>query len=382
MNDPDIRRVITRLALRREYESEDQWRRALELLNEVLGREGEGVRSDGFRVTFYSTMPAEGNASLQQGPESPDGGRMASGQDDSGSPRAPMQLENRDVMVVHGRNIAARNAMFDFLHSIGLRPVEWEQAVQRVEQGSPYIEDVVRSAIMNAGAVVVLFTGDDEARLKESLHAAFEPSYERDLTPQPRPNVILETGMALMAAPDKTIIIELERTRPISDIEGRNRVRFDGGAAGRHALATRLRTLGLSVDTNGDHWLNAGNFGAARGNASAPPGAEDDNDAPAREEATQQDPSSRSLNVQRIRTRWQGLRTRIETRSGRRGLLARVSVSEYQAEPVPPVLVLGVPISELREVRSATGVIQEELRREFGCTICVNINPIFPSPPT
>ena len=33
------------------------------------------------------------------------------------------------VFVVHGRNAEARNAMFTFLRSIGLKPIEWDQAI-------------------------------------------------------------------------------------------------------------------------------------------------------------------------------------------------------------------------------------------------------------
>jgi hypothetical protein len=45
--------------------------------------------------------------------------------------------------VVYGRNAAARVAVFTFLRSIGLTPMEWSQAVAATGQGSPYIGEVI-----------------------------------------------------------------------------------------------------------------------------------------------------------------------------------------------------------------------------------------------
>ena len=41
----------------------------------------------------------------------------------------------RKVFVVHGRNGAARTAMFAFLRAIGLDPIEWSVAVQMTGEG-------------------------------------------------------------------------------------------------------------------------------------------------------------------------------------------------------------------------------------------------------
>ena len=40
--------------------------------------------------------------------------------------RNPMPKHPRDVFVVHGRNGVIRDAVFDFLRSVGLNPMEWE----------------------------------------------------------------------------------------------------------------------------------------------------------------------------------------------------------------------------------------------------------------
>ena len=53
------------------------------------------------------------------------------------------QVDNRDVFVVHGRNNAAREAMFTFLRSIGLNPLEWSEAVRATGKASPYVGEVL-----------------------------------------------------------------------------------------------------------------------------------------------------------------------------------------------------------------------------------------------
>ena len=73
------------------------------------------------------------------------------------------------VFVVHGRNLGARDAMFTFLRSLGLHPLEWPGAVAATGKSSPYIGEILDGAFNVAQAVVVLFTPDDEARLRKSL---------------------------------------------------------------------------------------------------------------------------------------------------------------------------------------------------------------------
>jgi hypothetical protein len=61
----------------------------------------------------------------------------------------------RKLFVIHGRNEAAREAIFTFLRSIGLEPIEWIEALRMTGQGSPYIGDVLDAAFANAQAVAV-----------------------------------------------------------------------------------------------------------------------------------------------------------------------------------------------------------------------------------
>ena len=108
------------------------------------------------------------------------------------------------VFVVHGRNEAANNALFSFLRSIGLDPIEWEEAIALTGHGTPYPGEALEVAFSHAQAAVVLLTGDDMARLGTKFLKPSDKEYERDLTPQCRPNVLFEAGMAFGKHPERT----------------------------------------------------------------------------------------------------------------------------------------------------------------------------------
>ena len=169
----------------------------------------------------------------------------------------------RDVFVVHGRNEKARVALFDFLRSISLHPVEWSEAVQATGKASPYIGDILNAAFSRAHAVVVLLTPDDEARLREPWQGKNEPPHEVELSGQARPNVLFEAGMAMGRDEDRTVLVEIGYIRPFSDIAGRHTVRLDNTSPRRQELANRLKAAGCPVNLNGTDWHSAGDFDAA-----------------------------------------------------------------------------------------------------------------------
>jgi hypothetical protein len=171
--------------------------------------------------------------------------------------------ENNRVFVVHGRNAAARNALFAFLRSIGLRPLEWAQAIEATSHPSPMITDILDAAFDAAQAVVVLLTGDDEVRLRRQFTSEADPQSERELLPQARANVLFEAGLALGRAPNRTVFVEVGTVKPFSDNAGRHTVRFDGSTQRRQELASKLRLAGCSVDLTGTDWHSAGDFVSA-----------------------------------------------------------------------------------------------------------------------
>ena len=162
----------------------------------------------------------------------------------------------RDVMIVYGRNVEARNALADFLRTLGLNPLQWNELVADMAQGSPYIGEVVARAFQRAQAVIVLMTPDEHVMLRADL------GKDGGWAMQPRPNVLLEAGMALMHQPDRTIIVQMGKIRPVSDLEGRHVVRL--GTEPNHQalvdLALRLQSAGCSVNRTGGDWLDTERF--------------------------------------------------------------------------------------------------------------------------
>ena len=165
-----------------------------------------------------------------------------------------------EVFVVHGRNAEARNALYEFLRCIGLRPLEWPEAVDATGKPAPYVGDILDSVFSRAHAVVVLFTPDDEARLKEQFRTDSDPSHEAELTGQARPNVLFEAGMAMARHQERTVLVELGTLRPFSDIAGRHAVRMDNSTPRRQDLAQRLEAAGCPVNLRGTDWHTAGDF--------------------------------------------------------------------------------------------------------------------------
>ena len=165
----------------------------------------------------------------------------------------------RNVFVVHGRNKAARFSMFEFLRAIGLAPIEWSKAVSMTGEGSPYIGEVLTTALGAAQAIVVLLTPDDVAYLR-SEYANGDADPETTHFGQARPNVLFEAGMAMGRDPARTILVELGELRSFSDVAGRHVLRMNNEIGMRKQLAERLRTAGCDVDTSGEDWHVAGDF--------------------------------------------------------------------------------------------------------------------------
>lgn len=167
--------------------------------------------------------------------------------------------DNRSVFVVHGRNEALRKAMFDFLRSINLSPMEWTSAVELTGEGSPYIGQVLDAAFSYATAIVVLMTPDEVAYLQPRYaHGDNDP--EALPSAQARPNVLFEAGMALGRDAKRTVLVEIGEVRPFSDVAGRHAIRLANSTASRQALANRLKTAGCDVNLTGTDWHTSGDF--------------------------------------------------------------------------------------------------------------------------
>lgn len=166
------------------------------------------------------------------------------------------------IFVVHGRNLKIKDAMFAFLRAVGLKPLEWNQAIKMTGQASPYVGSILETAFREAAAVVVLFTPDDEARLRQEFLTNSDPPFEKKLTGQARPNVLFEAGMAFGKDPNSTLLVQVGDVRPFSDVAGRHTLHMTNDAAKRQELVTKLANAGCNVDTSGTDWFKAGDFSA------------------------------------------------------------------------------------------------------------------------
>lgn len=179
-------------------------------------------------------------------------------------------INKNSVFVVHGRDENNREAMFNFLEAIGLDPIEWEEAIRMTGTPNPHIDEILFEAFNNAQAILVLFTPDDEAKLKLEFQREDDLDFEKELTGQARPNVLFEAGMAYGIDPDRTVLIQIGQVRKFSDISGRHLLHFDGSSKARKSLADRLALAGCSINKDGNNWLKEGNFNIETINKSSP----------------------------------------------------------------------------------------------------------------
>lgn len=168
--------------------------------------------------------------------------------------------DGRTVFLVHGRNSVTRDSMAQFLRSLDLKVLEWEQAVALTGEPNPYIGDVINSGLEAADGVVVLATPDDIVRLDPTLGEEGDP--ELIEARQPRQNVIYEAGMAMALAPTRTLIVATPGTKILSDIAGRHLAYLSNSPHSRKRVIGRLQAMGLRVDDSGEDWLTAGEFGS------------------------------------------------------------------------------------------------------------------------
>ena len=171
--------------------------------------------------------------------------------------------KNRTVFIAHGRDLAARNAIFGFLRALDLRPLAWETIVDHTGQAAPHVLDVVRQGFEEAAAAVVLLTPDDISYLHETLRHPEDGDRESAPSGQPRQNVLFEAGMAMALHQDRTVLVRIGPVRPFTDIDGLDVVQILGtdGIPGKlKNIAARLRRAGCEVDLTGDDWIDDSAF--------------------------------------------------------------------------------------------------------------------------
>lgn len=168
--------------------------------------------------------------------------------------RNPMKKvgDGRSIFIVHGRNTAARDELAKFLKYLDAKPMSWTEAADLTQKASPTTMDIINAGMANAQAIVVLFTPDDQAKLKPGFIHDHDGAHEREVTGQARQNVILEAGMALGIAPERTILVRLGHTRSISDIEGVNWINLGDTWDHRNRLRVALSHANVTIEPHVD----------------------------------------------------------------------------------------------------------------------------------
>jgi predicted nucleotide-binding protein len=245
---------IERLRIHYTDESSDELRPQVEAEQERKRRQSHVIALGGPSINWY--IAAQGRDVTDDLITGPPGSlSMAADTTTEGSVEDP-----RAVMVVHGRDSKARDSMFEFLEALALHPLDWSELRAATQKPTPYVGEILDVGFTKAQAFVVILSPDDEAQLRSQFHQPGDPAHETQLTPQARPNVLFEAGMAMGRHPDRTILVELGTVRPFSDIGGRHTVRMSNSTADRQELANRLKDAGCPVNLVTTRWHGAGDF--------------------------------------------------------------------------------------------------------------------------
>ncbi len=173
---------------------------------------------------------------------------------------AKRKVKDNTIFVVHGRDEPLRKSMFDFLRTLGLNPKEWDQVLREARGNNPFIGNAIDEVMEKAQAVVVMFTPDDLVQLKPQFVGRDEKNTEGRPLGQARPNVLFEAGLAMALHQEKTVLVQIGRVKPFSDIGGRHIVKLTDTAESRNDLANRLENIGCKVNKVGRDWLKTGVF--------------------------------------------------------------------------------------------------------------------------
>jgi hypothetical protein len=167
--------------------------------------------------------------------------------------------KNNTLFVVHGRDTKLNEDMFGLLRALGLNPIEWAKAVAKTKGNNPDVDKIIGGQMKTVQGIVVMISPDEQAKLKAKFSDPTVPS-ERTLQDQARPNVLFEAGWAFGAYPDKTLLVRVGNTRPISDLGGKHIMKLTDTPASRKEFAQRLKKMKFKVDTEGTSWLTEFKF--------------------------------------------------------------------------------------------------------------------------
>ena len=168
-------------------------------------------------------------------------------------------MDRKKVLVIYGKNARIKGEIFAFLQKIGLYPFELKNQTKSISRGSSYPGEGLQAVFKDACAVLVLLTGDDEAKPKDQRYVS-ENDREDEERPysQPRLNVLFEAGMAFAKRPNNTILVKLGNLRICSDLSDRRFIELNNEQ--RYELIKMLCSIGCTVDLSKHEWADTGDF--------------------------------------------------------------------------------------------------------------------------
>src|SRR5688572_23253931 len=151
------------------------------------------------------------------------------------------------AFVIYGHDRDVYREVTKFLTALGIEVEPFHRVVGE-RNGLDTILPKVLNGIDAADVVIVLFTPDEQANFHDPKTGEYRRYEKGEFLGgwQPRPNVILEAGMAVARAPRKTILAQVGPIRVISDLSGVLRVDLErpGSKQELHdAIATKLDTM-------------------------------------------------------------------------------------------------------------------------------------------
>lgn len=174
--------------------------------------------------------------------------------------QAVRKPDPKKVFIVHGRNIAARNAIEQFVRVLGLEPLDFDRVSSDLG-GTPFIGDIVRDGLERAHGIIALFTPDEFSALRSDFRRVTDGGDEVQRW-QARPNVIFEAGMAYGLAPRRTVLVTLgTEVSLFSDVGGIHIVRLDNSIECRKLLRQKLIGVGCELDLVADSWTDCNRSG-------------------------------------------------------------------------------------------------------------------------
>lgn len=157
------------------------------------------------------------------------------------------------VFILHGRDSQAQKALGDFVTVLGAEVINYSRAINPAATDT-HVMEMVERRIDSADAVIVLFTPDEYIALQPRFRVPTE-NPANVLRWAPRPNVLLEAGLAWARAKKKTILVRLGpaglRFADISDLAGFHYrdLTTDQGTSGLvQLLKSLIPTLDDSID--------------------------------------------------------------------------------------------------------------------------------------